>query len=85
MLVLDPIHEELVGVICSWVVPHVILLSLNVSDQLWVVAREVGMHDVAPKITASLTTLPELSNLEIDPLVETGYIIVELGKLGCGT
>ena len=42
------------------------------------------MHDMAPKITASFTTLPELPNVEIDPLVEAWDIVVELGKLGIG-
>ena len=84
MFVLDTIHEELVGVICCWVIPHVVLLTLDIGYQLRIVTGEVGMHDVTPQVTASLTTLPELPNLEIDPLVEARHIIVELGKLGCG-
>ena len=84
MLVLDTVHEELVGVISRGVVPNVILLSLDLSYQLGIVAREIGKHDMASKVAASLATLPELPNLEVDPLVEARDIVVELGKLGIG-
>ena len=81
MLVLDTVHKELVGVISRGVVPNVILLSLDIGYQLGIVAREIGMHDMASKVAASLTTLPELPNLEVDPLVEARYIIIEIGNL----
>ena len=63
-------------------IPHLVLLLLHIKHQLWMVASGVGRQDVAPQVTAGLTSLPELPNLQVDPLVETGDIIVQLGKLG---
>ena len=55
---------------------------LHIKHQLWLVASGVGRQDVTPQVTAGLPSLPELPNLQVDPLVETGDIKVEISKLG---